>query len=105
MWRAAILTAMSRGTQSALAASHSCGPVPSRYQKYNGPKACGGEVRGARWEEIDLEKGVWTVPAGRMKAGRSLCRPRARSHLDGAGMILEGGGHDPLAAEPSLSTR
>jgi integrase len=29
-----------------------------------------GEVLGARWPEIDLEKGVWTVPAGRMKASR-----------------------------------
>jgi integrase len=29
-----------------------------------------GEVLGARWEEIDLDKAVWTVPARRMKAGR-----------------------------------
>ncbi|MFO1314052.1 MAG: integrase arm-type DNA-binding domain-containing protein [Burkholderiales bacterium] len=29
-----------------------------------------GEVRGAKWEEFDLETGVWTVPAERMKAGR-----------------------------------
>ncbi len=29
-----------------------------------------GEVRGARWEEIDLEGAMWTVPAERMKAGR-----------------------------------
>jgi integrase len=29
-----------------------------------------GEVLGARWSEIDLEKAVWTVPAERMKAGR-----------------------------------
>ena len=28
-----------------------------------------GEVRGARWSEIDLERGVWTVPPERMKAG------------------------------------
>lgn len=27
-----------------------------------------GEVRGAKWEEIDLERKVWTVPAERMKA-------------------------------------
>jgi integrase len=27
-----------------------------------------GEVRGARWDEIDLENAVWTVPASRMKA-------------------------------------
>ena len=29
-----------------------------------------GEVRGLRWAEIDLDKGLWTVPAARMKAGR-----------------------------------
>jgi integrase len=29
-----------------------------------------GEVRGATWAEIDHQKGVWTVPAARMKAGR-----------------------------------
>ncbi|MGR3461294.1 MAG: tyrosine-type recombinase/integrase [Roseovarius sp.] len=29
-----------------------------------------GEVRGATWDEIDLDKNVWTVPAGRMKASR-----------------------------------
>jgi integrase len=28
-----------------------------------------GEVLGARWKEIDLLAGVWTVPAARMKAG------------------------------------
>jgi integrase len=29
-----------------------------------------GEVIGARWNEIDLEAAVWTVPADRMKGGR-----------------------------------
>jgi integrase len=29
-----------------------------------------GEVTGARWQEIDLDKRIWTVPAGRIKAGR-----------------------------------
>lgn len=28
-----------------------------------------GEVLGARWAEIDIEAGIWTVPAERMKAG------------------------------------
>ena len=28
------------------------------------------EVLGARWSEVDMEAAVWTVPAGRMKAGR-----------------------------------
>lgn len=30
-----------------------------------------GEVRGATWAEIDLEAKAWTVPAGRMKAGKA----------------------------------
>ena len=30
-----------------------------------------GEVRGATWAEIDLGAAVWTVPADRMKAGRT----------------------------------
>ena len=29
-----------------------------------------GEVRGARWDEIDLQAKTWTVPAERMKAQR-----------------------------------
>jgi integrase len=29
-----------------------------------------GEVLGARWDEIDLDAKLWTVPAARMKAGR-----------------------------------
>jgi integrase len=30
-----------------------------------------GEALGATWGEIDLQTGVWTIPGGRMKAGRS----------------------------------
>lgn len=29
-----------------------------------------GEVRGAVWSELDMEKALWTVPARRMKSGR-----------------------------------
>ena len=29
-----------------------------------------GEVRGARWDEIDLNNAIWAVPAERMKANR-----------------------------------
>lgn len=29
-----------------------------------------GEVRGARWEEMNLTAGIWTVPAERMKMGK-----------------------------------
>lgn len=29
-----------------------------------------GEVRGATWDEVDLERGMWTIPASRMKADK-----------------------------------
>ena len=29
-----------------------------------------GEVIGAKWDEVDLDKAIWTVPASRMKAGK-----------------------------------
>ena len=57
-----------------------------------------GEVRGARWAEIDLRAGVWTIPAGRMKAkrehrvplcGRAVKMLRAARTLgDGRGPLL-----------------
>lgn len=53
-----------------------------------------GEVRGATWDEIDLETATWTIPRERMKAGRQhrvplstqavkLLRERQRTHLGG----------------------
>ena len=41
-----------------------------------------GEVRGATWEEIDLGRAVWTVPAERMKAGVEHRVPLATGALD-----------------------
>jgi integrase len=49
-----------------------------------------GEVRLATWSEMDLEKGVWTIPADRMKASREHIVPLSRAamailkHLDQA---------------------
>ena len=40
-----------------------------------------GEARGARWEEIDLAAGVWTIPASRMKAGREFSVPLSAGAL------------------------
>jgi integrase len=55
-----------------------------------------GEIRGATWDEIDIDAGLWTIPAGRMKAGkehrvpltaeaavllRSLPRMKGTSHV------------------------
>ena len=41
-----------------------------------------GEVLGARWEEFDLDAAVWTVPAGRMKAGKEHRVPLALRALE-----------------------
>ena len=54
-----------------------------------------GEVRGARWDEMDTKEHVWTVPAARMKANREhrvpLCR-RAVEILDAARTFGDDGG-------------
>ena len=57
-----------------------------------------GEVRGARWEEIDIEAATWTVPAERTKSGRAHRVPlsgRALAVLriaegfgDGSGLVF-----------------
>ena len=56
-----------------------------------------GEARGARWDEMDTEAHVWTIPATRMKALREhrvpLCR-RALDILDAARTL--GNGDGPL---------
>lgn len=45
-----------------------------------------GEVIGATWPEIDLDAAVWTIPAGRMKAGREHRVPLAARAVE----ILKG---------------
>ena len=57
-----------------------------------------GEVRGARWEEIDLEACTWTVPGIRIKAGREHRVPlaplaiailaEAQEISDGTGLVF-----------------
>jgi integrase len=42
-----------------------------------------GEVRGAKWSEVDLEAKTWTIPAIRMKAGKAHVVP-----LSGRAMAL-----------------
>lgn len=41
-----------------------------------------GEVRGAKWAEIDLDSKIWTVPAERMKAGEEHRVPLSKEALD-----------------------
>jgi integrase len=40
-----------------------------------------GEIRGATWSEVDLEKALWTIPAGRMKAGKEHVVPLSPAAL------------------------
>jgi len=49
-----------------------------------------GEVRGMRWNELDADRKVWTIPAERMKAGREHRVPltdRARAILSEMDML------------------
>jgi integrase len=41
-----------------------------------------GEVRGAQWQEVDVNSKVWTVPANRMKGGRQHRVPLSKRALD-----------------------
>jgi integrase len=41
-----------------------------------------GEVRYATWDEVDFDAGLWTIPGGRMKAGRAHQVPLSPSTLD-----------------------
>lgn len=55
-----------------------------------------GEVIGARWEEIDFDAGIWTVPAARMKAGREHrvpLSPQCIELLEKAKAMADGGGY------------
>ena len=57
-----------------------------------------GEVRGARWDEMDLEAREWRIPPERMKTGREHRVPlstgvlavlrRARELADGSGLVF-----------------
>jgi len=70
-----------------------------------------GEVRGARWSEVDVGTATWTVPAERMKAGREHrvpLSPRAMELLqalptfEGTDLIFPGVRGGPLS-DMSLS--
>lgn len=65
-----------------------------------------GEVRGATWQEIDLERRLWTVPASRMKAGRVHAVPlseaavallEALPRMAGTDLLFPGARNGPLS--------
>lgn len=60
-----------------------------------------GEMRGARWQEMDLEKRLWTIPAERMKAAKphvvplsdralEILNQMAAARRDGQDLVFEG---------------
>jgi len=48
-----------------------------------------GEVLGARWDEFDLDRAIWTIPAARMKAGREHRVPLSKRALKIANAMHE----------------
>ena len=72
-----------------------------------------GEIRGATWSEVDLEKGLWTIPASRMKAGREHVVPLSpaanrvfqRSHArrtDSSSFVFPGSTRDKPMSDMTL---
>lgn len=65
-----------------------------------------GEIRGAKWDEIDLERAVWTIPADRMKMKRPHrvpLSPQALAVLDEAKAIRHSGQIFPNSKGEALS--
>ena len=65
-----------------------------------------GEVRGAKWEEIDLVRAVWTIPPERMKAKKAHVVPLTATaigvlqnlpRLAGCNLVFPGNGGRPLS--------
>lgn len=52
-----------------LAARQGVAPMALRFLVLTAARS--GEVRGAKWSEIDLSSALWTVPAARMKVGQA----------------------------------
>lgn len=71
-----------------------------------------GEIRGATWEEVDLEKRLWTIPASRMKAGREHLVPLSDSCIEilkrmdkirHSNFVFPGTGEDAPLSDMTLS--
>ena len=56
-----------------------------------------GEVRGARWAEMDLETRTWVVPAGRTKGGREHRVPLSGRAMEVLAAARQHSGGSPLA--------
>ena len=64
------------------------------------------EIRGARWEEIDFDKAVWVIPAGRMKMKVAHTVPMASQVVKLFQELKEWTGHGELVfPSPFSATR
>lgn len=63
-----------------LATSGGMGALALRFAVLTAARS--GEVRGASWGEIDLDAKTWTLPAGRMKAGKEHVVPLSDTALE-----------------------
>jgi integrase len=69
-----------------------------------------GEAIGARWAEIDMDSGIWAIPAERMKAGVAHKVPLPEPALkilkgitpDQSGLVFVGGSSGKRLAQPTL---
>ncbi len=59
-----------------------------------------GEARGARWSEFDLDAGLWTVPAERMKTGKEHTVPLSTRALTIAQELAESVSGDLVFPQP-----
>lgn len=55
-----------------------------------------GELRGARWEELDLPGAVWRIPAARMKMGTAHIVPLSRQAIEAIESVRKISGHCAL---------
>lgn len=59
-----------------------------------------GEVRGATWAEIDLKKGLWTIPGARMKADKPHTVPLSKQAVQVIAAIEPTAGTDLVFPSP-----
>ena len=64
-----------------------------------------GEVRGAVWPEIDLDSGIWTIPAERMKAEREHRVPLSPAAIALLRELEVGRGRTPPLVFPGLKRK
>lgn len=109
--RAGHLEAMAYGKVPALmaglaAASPTTGRDALRFTIYTAVRS--NETRFAVWPEFDLEKGIWSIPAERMKAGEAhvvpltspvvaLLRKRWAERASDDGLVFSADGRKPLS--------